>query len=73
MLKSANMNCLARLSLVLHDQGQALTEPQQVQAIRDYQFDQDQVLGKDEEENVLREQVNQQLVQSILRRLSVLK
>ena len=58
---------------ITDDQGQALTEPQQVQAIRDYQFDQDQVLGKDEEENVLREQVNQQLVQSILRRLSVLK
>ncbi|OUR64212.1 hypothetical protein A9Q79_07160 [Methylophaga sp. 42_25_T18] len=58
---------------ITDDQGQALTEPQQVQAIRDYQFDQDQVLGKDEEESVLREKVNQQLVQSILRRLSVLK
>lgn len=54
-------------------QGEEIVKPQQVQAIRDYQFDQDQVLGKDEEESLLREQVNQQLVQSVLRRLSVLK
>ena len=58
---------------ITDDLGQALAEAQQVQAIRDYQFDQNQVLGKDEEENVLREQINQQLVQSLLRRLSVLK
>lgn len=58
---------------VSDDQGQLLSEAQQVEAQRDYQFDQDQVLGKDEEEQLLREQLNQQLVQSILRRLSVLK
>lgn len=53
--------------------GKILSEAQQVEAQRDYQFNQDQVLGKDEEERLLREQINQQLVQSILRRLSVLK
>lgn len=58
---------------VANSQGEALTEPQQVQAVRDLQFDQDQVLGKVEEGQVLREQINQQMVQSILTRLSVLK
>ena len=53
--------------------GKALSEPQQVQASRDLQFDQDQVLGKIEEAQLLREQINQQLVQRILSRLSVLK
>lgn len=54
-------------------QGQELSEAQTVEARRDYQFDQDQVLGKDEEERLLREQLDLQLVQSILRRLSALK
>ncbi|MDC9724462.1 MAG: LPS assembly lipoprotein LptE [Gammaproteobacteria bacterium] len=53
--------------------GQLISDVQKVEAQRDYQFDQDQVLGKDDEERLLREQVNQQLVQSILRRLSALK
>ena len=53
--------------------GQVLGENQQVEAQRDYQFDQDQVLGKEEEERLLREQLNQQLAQSILRYLSALK
>ena len=52
--------------------GDVLADSQTVEAQRDYQFDQNQVLGKDEEERLLREQLNQQLVQSILRRLSVL-
>ncbi|MDH5357217.1 MAG: LPS assembly lipoprotein LptE [Gammaproteobacteria bacterium] len=54
-------------------QGQVLTKSQQVEAQRDYRFDQEQVLGKDEEERLLREQLDQQLVQGILRRLSALK
>ena len=54
-------------------QGQVLTQSQQVEAQRDYRFDQEQVLGKDEEERLLREQLEQQLVQSVLRRLSALK
>jgi LPS-assembly lipoprotein len=53
--------------------GKVLADSQTVEARRDYQFDQNQVLGKDEEERLLKEQLNQQLVQSILRRLSVLK
>ncbi len=53
--------------------GKVISDAQKVEAQRDYRFDQDQVLAKDEEERVLREQLNQQLVQSILRRLSVLK
>ena len=53
-------------------EGKVLSDSQTVEAQRDYQFDQDQVLGKDEEERLLQEQLNQQLVQSILRRLSVL-
>lgn len=58
---------------ITDDHGQALAAPQQVQARRDLQFDQNQVLGKVEEAQLLREQINEQLVQSILRRLSVLK
>ncbi|MFW5426344.1 MAG: LPS assembly lipoprotein LptE [Methylophagaceae bacterium] len=57
---------------VSDDKGNVLADAQTVEAQRDYQFDQNQVLGKDEEERLLREQLNQQLVQSILRRLSVL-
>ena len=53
-------------------EGKVLADSQTVEAQRDYQFDQNQVLGKDEEERLLKEQLNQQLVQSILRRLSVL-
>jgi len=58
---------------IVDSQGQALAEQQEVHAIRDLQFDQDQVLGKVEEAQALREQINQQMVQSILTRLSVLK
>ncbi|PHS67824.1 MAG: hypothetical protein COB23_09995 [Methylophaga sp.] len=54
-------------------EGKVLIDSQQVEARRDYQFDQDQVLGKDEEDRFLREQLNKQLVDSILRRLSALK
>jgi LPS-assembly lipoprotein len=54
-------------------QGKLLIEPQQLEAIRDYQFDQTQVLSSDREEAILREQLNEQLVQSLLRRLSVVK
>jgi LPS-assembly lipoprotein len=55
---------------VTDGQGKLLVEPQQVEAIRDYQFDQTQVLSSDGEEAILREQLNDQLVQSLLRRLS---
>jgi LPS-assembly lipoprotein len=58
---------------VTDGQGKLLIEPQQLEAIRDYQFDQTQVLSSDGEEAILREQLNEQLVQSLLRRLSVVK
>lgn len=58
---------------VTDGQGKLLLEPQQLEAIRDYQFDQTQVLSSDGEEAILREQLNQQLVQSLLRRLSAVK
>lgn len=57
---------------VIDNKGKVLADPQTVEAQHDYQFDQNQVLAKDEEERLLREQLNQQLVQSVLRRLSVL-
>ncbi len=54
-------------------QGKALLSQQLVESQRDYQFDQNQVLSADEEERLLREQMDQQLVQAVLRRLSALK
>ena len=53
--------------------GQVLIANEEVEAWRNFQFNQEAVLGMSEEENALRQQLNQQLVQSILRRLSVLK
>jgi len=71
--KASEYELFGTMSYSLVDaEGVTLAEAEQVQAIRDYQFDQDQVLAKDEEESALREQINQQLVQSLLRRLSVL-
>jgi LPS-assembly lipoprotein len=58
---------------VTDGQGELLIEPQQLEAIRDYQFDQTSVLSSDGEEAILREQLGQQLVQSLLRRLSAVK
>jgi len=58
---------------VSDDQGQLVLDEQLVEAQRDYQFNQDQVLASGNEELALRDQLNQQLAQSVLRRLSVLK
>ncbi|MBE0438817.1 MAG: hypothetical protein IBX57_03465 [Gammaproteobacteria bacterium] len=58
---------------VSDDKGQLILDEQSVEAQRDYQFNQDQVLASGNEERALREQLNQQLAQSVLRRLSVLK
>jgi len=52
---------------------QVMADAQKVEAQRDYQFDQNQVLAADQEEELLRKELNQQLVQSVLRRLSALK
>ena len=59
--------------IVLDAQGDVLSEQQSVSAQRDYQFDEDEVLGRESEEQLLREQLDQQLIQSVLRRLSAIK
>jgi LPS-assembly lipoprotein len=53
--------------------GKVLVDKMDVEAQRDYQFDRGQILASDEQERVLREDLNKQMVQSIIRRLSVLK
>lgn len=58
---------------VTDDKGEELSDVQRVEASRNYQFDRDQILAMDEQERVLREDLNKQMVQSILRRLSALK
>ena len=52
---------------------QIMIESQKVEAQRDYRFDQNEVLAADQEEELLRKELNQQLVQSVLRRLSALQ
>lgn len=59
--------------IVLGKAGQVLAEQQTVQAQRDYQFNEDEVLGRESEEQYLREQLDQQLIQSVVRRLSAIK
>lgn len=58
---------------VTDDKGEQMGETQRIEARRDYQFDRDQILAMDEQERVLREDLNKQLVQSLLRRLSAMK
>lgn len=53
--------------------GAVLAEEQSVEAQKDYQFNQDEVLGSGEEESVLREDLEQRLVRSIMRRLEAIK
>lgn len=53
--------------------GKVLVDNMRVQAQRDYQFDRSQILAMDEQERVLREDLNKQMVQAIIRRLSTLK
>lgn len=54
-------------------EGQVVIQSDRVEAVRDYQFDQNKVLAANQEESELRRALNEQLVQSLLRRLSVLK
>lgn len=49
-----------------------LIENERFEARRDYQFDQEQALASDGEERLLREEMDKQLSQAILRRLSAL-
>jgi len=58
---------------VTDNTNQVVIESDKVEALRDYRFDQEQVLASDQEEALLRQELNQQLVQGVLRRLSVLK
>jgi LPS-assembly lipoprotein len=58
---------------ITDDNGELIGSKQRVEARRDYQFDRTQILAMDEQERVLRQDLNQQMVQSILRRLSVMK
>jgi len=59
--------------LVLDAQGKTLADSQQVEAQRDYQFNEGEVLGRESEEALLRDELNKELVQSILRRLAAIK
>lgn len=54
------------------DQQNKLIENERFEARRDYQFDQEQALASDGEERLLREDMDKQLSQAILRRLSAL-
>jgi LPS-assembly lipoprotein len=58
---------------VTDDKGDVISKAQSVEAYRDYRFDENQVLAKAEEEEQLRDELEQQLIQSLLRRLSALK
>lgn len=58
---------------VTDDNGELIGTRQRVEARRDYQFDRNQILAMDEQERVLRQDLNKQMVQSVLRRLSVMK
>jgi LPS-assembly lipoprotein len=58
---------------VVDKQGELLSDVQTVKAQRDYRFNQDQVLGSENEQEFLTENLNKQLAQSIFRRLAAIK
>ena len=58
---------------LVDSQGKILTGSQQVQAQRDFQFNENQVLARESEEASLRSHLNKELVQGVLRRLSAIK
>ena len=53
--------------------GKILAGPQQVHAQRDFQFNENQVLARESEEASLRQHLNKELVQGVLRGLSAIK
>lgn len=57
---------------ITDENGELIGDKQRVEARRDYQFDQNQILAMDEQQRVLREDMYKQMVQSIIRRLSAL-
>lgn len=53
-------------------QGNTVLPPSDASVVRAYQFDQDNVLGKAEEERLIREEMRRELAQQIIRRLRFL-
>ncbi|MEC9412006.1 MAG: LPS assembly lipoprotein LptE [Pseudomonadota bacterium] len=53
--------------------GEPMSDVITVQARRDYQFDRNQLLAMSEQQQVIRDDLNKQMVQNVLRRLSALK
>lgn len=58
---------------VTDETGQEIDPGQKLEAYRDYRFDKDEVLATREEEAELRDEIDQQLVDSLIRRLTVYK
>lgn len=58
---------------VTNDKGELIGKEQRVEARRDYQFDRNQLLAMSEQQRAIRDALNQQMVDSILRRLSAMK
>jgi LPS-assembly lipoprotein len=58
---------------VAGNKGELLSDVQTVKAQRDYRFNQNQVLGSENEQAFLTENLNKQLAQSIFRRLAAIK
>tara|TARA_B100000795_G_scaffold102428_1_gene75509 strand:- start:1068 stop:1562 length:495 start_codon:yes stop_codon:yes gene_type:complete len=72
--KVSEYELYSSISFSLTDsQGKILASSQQVQAQRDFQFNENQVLGRESEEALLHDQLNKELVQGVLRRLSAIK
>lgn len=56
---------------VTDNKGKVIIPLQQLSQVRDYTFDETGVLGKETEEIVLRQEMRRELIQQILRRMSV--
>jgi LPS-assembly lipoprotein len=55
----------------LDNKGQSLSKKQRLEISRDYFNNQEDVLGKNNEENIIKKEMHRQAVQSIVRRLSI--
>ena len=58
---------------VVNQQGQVLVAPNEINLSRDISFDDSNILAKDLEENLLWRDMNSDLVNQIMRRLSIIK
>lgn len=71
--KVSEYELILDVALQLTDSQQnKLIDNERFEARRDYQFDQEQVLGRDGEERLLRDEMDDQISQAILRRLAAL-